>query len=177
MWCAYRERGNYTNLHDAIRELGYFFRRLRDEAFYNECCSNECHKDLMEKYAKGADFCSKFQENEINIIQFCDEIVKLNLEDFFCEIQDNLPIYIRKKYGLLENLSLSFYQNINCLELESIWDVVPGEFKESLKDHLPCYEHYNRDYMRTHVDGPPSSKIRCQMCERLNNLYLFNNKK
>lgn len=54
--------------------------------------------------------------------------------------------------------------------LERIWDILPENMKQQAEFQLrlPCYEHYNRPWMRTHIDGPPPPKYKC--CEYKNNI-------
>lgn len=53
---------------------------------------------------------------------------------------------------------------VDCMTLEKYWDqITDDEKKQELEEYRPCYDHYNTG--RTHWDGPPDSKMKCNGCQ------------
>ena len=53
---------------------------------------------------------------------------------------------------------------VNYVEL--LWDRLPEHLKmdPEVQRCLPCIEHYNRSWQRTHIDGPPALIKNCDIC-------------
>lgn len=51
--------------------------------------------------------------------------------------------------------------------LLSAWSKLPYEYQQdfNLQIRLPCYVHHNRPEWRGHIDGPPSSQGKCEVCQ------------
>ena len=59
-------------------------------------------------------------------------------------------------------------ERVTPYTLDKIWKELPAALQqdEDLKSKLPCFEHYNNEYSRIHIDGPAPAKSRCRVCKR-----------
>ena len=70
----------------------------------------------------------------------------------------------------LKCFPIRFFENyVEPATLLNIWGKLPIEYRTNadLQLCLPCFVHYNRPSIRTHVDGPPSSQSKCRLCIRV----------
>lgn len=61
-----------------------------------------------------------------------------------------------------------FLKYVEPITLLEIWGKLPISYRtdEELQMCLPCFVHYNKPSMRTHIDGPPPSQTKCRLCIR-----------
>lgn len=45
-----------------------------------------------------------------------------------------------------------------------IMSLLSPTLQAELKDYNLCFEHYNRPWQKTHIDGPPPTKKSCYSC-------------
>lgn len=113
MWMHYAGE-NWTkaiDLHTAIERMGeelscLSFDRLHAMNYdMNYCFFEEKVIELQkdcDKFENGSELCSKYRAGDINLEQFCEEIVKLELKSFLIyNLLDYLPKPIIEKYNLV----------------------------------------------------------------------------
>lgn len=64
-----------------------------------------------------------------------------------------------------------YLEKVKPLDLADVWFKLPLKYRneERLQKKLPCFEHYNLCNWETHIDGPPSAKEDCSLCNTFNN--------
>lgn len=90
-------------------------------------------------------------------------IEKLNKPDKFgntslSKLEISEISYLPKEF-LLYHVSLS--------DIQYVWDLLPSQTRENLKDILYCYEHHNSSNENSDQVGPPPRKINCEKCRQL----------
>ena len=88
-----------------------------------------------------------------------------NLKHLFIFLNDSKSI---DEYSAdeLKCLPINFFlKYVKPIKLLNIWGKLPIEYRsnDDLQLRLPCFVHYNKPSMRTHIDSPPPSQCKCRL--------------
>lgn len=104
MWMAYVNEIEIKDLRSGVQFLIQKFSNLsfdaRHEAIYGMgtiMSSEKCEK-LADNYDKGEEFCQKYLDGKIDIIELCNELEDLELERFLYRLKNFLPAWISSLY-------------------------------------------------------------------------------
>lgn len=110
MWMCYSETSwpKAVDLRSSIERLKCKLSALRFDADHEAVYGmesflsvEEC-KQLERKYDKGYHYCSDYLRNRLNIEEFCNKLVEIDLKEFLYDIKAFLPAEVIANFDLNE---------------------------------------------------------------------------